>query len=630
MSFSISYVYEIVDRYSANLNRIKMATSQFGDTIKQTSEKAAGFGTKLKGALEKFGNVGTLLAGAGITAGATTALNSLKDSAITFETAMAEVIKATDLDPASQQFKSLRKQILETSVELGKTPAGVAAIVAQGAFLGIPIEKLGKFSAMAGAASVAFGITEEDAGNTIAKLGNMMSLSTEQTGVALDAINTLADRTAASGAGILDIMGRISGNMSSIRMPAEMAAGWAAFAQQITVSPELGASGLNMLIRAMQKIPEEAKKLKVDPNGAIISFLKRVQKADQATVFKVLGDEAGQFAVTASSKLNILNDALKISGDRSAYLGSMQNEVFIKMGTAEGKIAQATSTLELMKIAIGDQLLPVLKELSPAIMDMFKAVADFAGAHPTITRMGLALGALVIAFGVATTAAGIFALALQFTGIGEIILIIMAVAAGITLLSIAIHDNMDWLNKHKMLVETLLIVLAPLIGGISLVVGAFLAFKWAIYDNWEAIKIFAGTLKEFFLFLLTEFDAFDNNLLSDTWHYWAQAVGAAVDYAKQKVDGFVTFFNNIKGTIFGDKNGGGLWNNIKDFYGFGISTEGGNGAMMGSVSAQNAAVAQSSVGVNGQIWVTATGGAAVQKASMETKGPGDLGMNIGG
>ncbi len=71
----------------------------------------------------------------------------------------------------------------------------------------------------------------------------------------MDAINFLADNTATSGKRAVEVVARTVGTMKAIKMPPELVAGWAAFADQVEVTPELAASGLNMMIRRMTKIP---------------------------------------------------------------------------------------------------------------------------------------------------------------------------------------------------------------------------------------------------------------------------------------------------------------------------------------------------------------------------------------
>ena len=144
------------------------------------------------------------------------------NAAMEFETAMSGVKKVVDGTP--EQIQALSAQIQQMSIDMGMGTDAIAEIAAQGGQLGIPIEKLGEFTKMAGEMSVAFGMTAEDAGDAAAKIANVFGLPIEEVGKLGDAINTLGNTSAAKESEIVDVMQRIGGQAKQFGLATEQAA----------------------------------------------------------------------------------------------------------------------------------------------------------------------------------------------------------------------------------------------------------------------------------------------------------------------------------------------------------------------------------------------------------------------
>ena len=94
--------------------------------------------------------------------------------AMKFETAMAGVKKVAE--GTDEQYAKLSDELKKMSAELGISAAEMADLAAAGGQLGIPIEKLSEFTAIASKMSVAFGMTAEEAGNAAATIANVFQL----------------------------------------------------------------------------------------------------------------------------------------------------------------------------------------------------------------------------------------------------------------------------------------------------------------------------------------------------------------------------------------------------------------------------------------------------------------------
>lgn len=459
MSFQIAYTYEIIDKFSAPLSKIESAAkrvdkrlgrltgqtrnsvkamSQFSNVTKgqrddidnygralgRASQEAQGLNKNLKGIPKKFPKVpagaGSGAPGSGLSdkleaaksraaglrgqimdTAAMAALFALPiRQAILFESSMADVKKVLN-DITPDQLIGLEQTIKDLGVSTGLGARGVADIVAAGGRLGIAVESLPDFTTVVSRASVAFDMLPEAAGDALASISNKMKIPISDIGQVADAINHLSDTTAAKAPNMIEILGRTAGTMSLLKMPPEVAAGFASFADQVEVSAQLGASGLNMMINRMEKVPALQKKLLEDPKKAIMSTLQALEKLDDSTRINVIqdifGDEAGRFVKKAVSNLDLLEDTLGKVADKTQFAGSMTREFEVRMATTEGGLNRMSSSLGVAAVNLGAALLPAINEVTAVLVTITSGIASFAQEFPMLTTFIMGTMAALIA-----------------------------------------------------------------------------------------------------------------------------------------------------------------------------------------------------------------------------------------
>lgn len=535
MAFSVSYIYQIQDRYSKTLERINQKTKAFDSGVAKVQNRVG----RLNKSMSGLQNMSSGIAAAGL---ATAAFFPIKH-AIEFESVMADVKKVMN-DITPEQFEDLKEKVMAAGVEVGKMPTGIGRIVESGAKLGINYANMPKFISLVSRASVAFDMLEGTAGDSIAAISNRLKLSIDQTGDLMDAINHLADNTAAGGSKMIEIISRTSGTMSLLRMPANVIAGWAAFADQVEVTPELAASGINMMINRMKVMPGMAEKMVKDPAKTIRDFLGRFETMEPAkrmvALTKVFGSEAGRFASKAVSNLDLLDKTMGLVGDSSKFAGSMSKELQNRLGTTENKLERMKAQLVNIAITFGDAFLPILSDITEAAAPVLKFIRNFTKQSPELSRFAIAFMLIAAAIVPLVAIGGIF-----------------------------------------------ITVFGAVSGTVAVVVGVIIALVSAVIALWDKIKAF-------FKFLL--------------------------NIAKSTVAAIKGLFGSLGDVVSGMMGAvGPIIEGLSGLFGGGADV---------SVTADKAKAMQGSI--NGNILVSAEGGAKVKRAEMNTDIPGNLGLNMAG
>lgn len=390
-NFSISYLYQVRDKMTPVLKKITRNIDKQNDTL--TAQQyiwaklvnlQARFNKKLRTANRDAQKLKDELANSwdeliGIAATAASIMLPVQ-RAMEFESAMAGVAKAANLEKGTEQFIRMEESIRNMTKEIPRTAVEIAQMFEAGARLGISQEDLPEFARLTARTAVAFDLMAEQAGDSLASISAKMGLPISKMESMMDAVNQLENTTSAKGNQMIEIIGRISGAAKAIELSPEQTAGLAAFANQITVSPELAASGLDMMINRMQKIPALHKKLLESPEEAISGMLGALNKLDKiqraAVINKVFGDEAGRFVQAAVGSLELYSSTLGKVADNSEFAGSMNEEFQKQLQTTAAQAQIAKNGLNDMAISLGNRLLPFVYKAAQGIQSVGFFVGD--------------------------------------------------------------------------------------------------------------------------------------------------------------------------------------------------------------------------------------------------------------
>lgn len=131
-------------------------------------------------------------------------------AAMDFESSMADVRKVVDFD-TPQQFKEMEQQLLNMTHRIPMAATELSKIAASGGQLGIARQDIAGFTETIAKMSVAFDMSADAAGDSMAKLANVYKIPIAKIGELGDAINHLSNSSPAKASDIVNTLGRVGG-----------------------------------------------------------------------------------------------------------------------------------------------------------------------------------------------------------------------------------------------------------------------------------------------------------------------------------------------------------------------------------------------------------------------------------
>lgn len=375
-------------------------------------------------------------------------------AAVDFESSMADVRKVVDFD-TPQQLKQMEQDLLNMTHRIPMAGRELAAIAASGGQLGIARQDIAGFTETVAKMSVAFDMSAEQAGDSMAKLANVYQIPIAQIGRLGDAINHLSNNSPAKASDIVNALGRVGGVAKQFGLSELQTASLANAFISLGKTPEIAGTAINgMLTRLMtadkqggkfqatlQAMGISAQQLKRDiaQNGeqALLDFLAKINQlpkdGQMGALVDLFGLEYADDVAVLAGSLDTYRqsiDALKQTDASGGlkFLGSMEKEFAARSATTANNWQLFKNQMAHLAINIGSVMLPAINDLLASLKPLIEQFIQFAQAHPTLIKnIFLALTALVafkagglaVRFGLSLLGSGLWATAgrvLAFSG----------------------------------------------------------------------------------------------------------------------------------------------------------------------------------------------------------------------
>ncbi|KHJ55122.1 hypothetical protein LA66_00065 [Aureimonas altamirensis] len=346
------------------------------------------------------------------------AVDIMKTSA-SFETSLTEIAKKGDL--TEEGLKGVRKEIFSIieSGDVAMDPSEIAASYERGIAAGLPLDKMREFVTLTAQAADSWDMGGEETGNAFAGFQQSLKIGLDDMRSYADLLNTLADAGISDERDIVDFIDRAGASLKDLGMQNETIAAMGATLLDLKMPAEQAATAMNafstkLLTPDGTKASAAAFKtlygsvddfkdlLKTDADKAVRDFFSRLKKLDNFERTSILKDIVGQ---EHSSKLNRLIASIDLYDERvatamdpSQYIGSLSRSYGRKLDTAEAKWKQFVSNLTLMKIDLGDLILPpgvgFLEEAIGEIQKLRGVIEDVGEVWESATGTGFSIKGL--------------------------------------------------------------------------------------------------------------------------------------------------------------------------------------------------------------------------------------------
>lgn len=406
-----------------------------------------GRGRAETGRLSRFGAAASGMTGIGAGIG----ISAVLKQAAAVENAMIDMARATDLPAA--ELKKFEERFMTLSEQIGISTDKLAIMAYEGSKTGIDTKDLDKYVRITANAAVSFEILEDEAGRALGSIKAKMGLNIDQLKEMMDRVNFVADATSADGERMINIMERLSGTFKTLKVDPSVAAGLAAVADQLEFSPELAASGMQMVISKMMLAPKLAEKMIKDPAATIKTVMKKIADLPEhkriAAATKMFGADAAKFAVKMAEGMLLFDDTMKKAADAKA-INSMEREMASKLKSLTVLWKNMKNAVTNVMVAIGEGLAPDIKRFGEYLNEITPKIREFVREHPGIVKFaaGIALVTAMITLAVPVVWALFAALSFVGAAVGLLLSPIGLAVAAVAALGAAIAWRWDeWISS---------------------------------------------------------------------------------------------------------------------------------------------------------------------------------------
>jgi TP901 family phage tail tape measure protein len=359
--------------------------------------------------------------------------------AVEYENTFADVKKVVNFSDKKEEAE-YRTSMMKLAGRLGVQQDGIADIVTAAGQSGIEKSQLLQFAESATKMSVAWDVSAEEAGSTLATWRAAMGLTQKNALDLADATNYLSNNMNAKAKDIAAVMVRQGSTAMGAGLNYNQTAALSASLIAGGATQEVAATALKNITGrltsgyaatatqqdAMGRIGFNAEELadmmQQDAQGTLVEVmrgLKDVNATDRgAVISQLFGEEVkgavAKLVTTLDDDKNGLVAAFAKVANQADRTNSVNDEYANRAATRGHKLAMLGAKFDRMTIALGDRLLPVLDAVLPPLMSVVDSVANFAEANPQ-----LASGLLGVAAAIAVVKAGAIAFKLAKLTLGN-------------------------------------------------------------------------------------------------------------------------------------------------------------------------------------------------------------------
>lgn len=402
---------------------------------------------------------GASMIGAGVVMAAPV-VKSVQDFA-SFEDAMLGVARQVpgakdDGAQLTAVYAAVREQVHALGREIPLTTNQIAEMITAGARMEVGkdaktpeemVRQLAEFTRNSAAMAIAFDAVPDEIAEQMGKVAKNFGIPVTSIGNLADAINYLDDNAISKGGDIINVLNRISGVISTVKMSANDAAALGSTLLTLGDRPEVAATAINAITQKLAAATKGSKKfqqavkeigwssvdiqrgMQTDATATYMELFKRLEKVapdkrvgimvelvglEHSDTLAKLANGAGEF----KRQLELAN-AEAAKGSMGREMESRQQALSAQFAMARNRAYELTTTLgESLKpglLALLDVVNPIVERMAAWARENQGTVAVLMGVVATIAVVLAVVGTLTLAVGtlLAPIALANYALALM-------------------------------------------------------------------------------------------------------------------------------------------------------------------------------------------------------------------------
>ena len=321
------------------------------------------------------------------------------------ESGFIGVAKTTGL--VGEEFKKLENELLNMSTSMaGVELSGLQSVAETAGQLGISgVDNILEFTRVITMMGTATDLSAEDAATAMAKLGNSMGIPVEEFERLGSVINELSNNTTATANDLVNMGQRISGTGKTFGLTADEVLAFSATLTDVGMSAELGGTAISKVMVQMLKdtegfaeasgvsLEEFSDTIKNKPIEALKLFISELGKLEKGAKIQTLDDlglkSSGvtQTMLKLSNATDTLTKNLALAGDEWVRNTSLQTEYETAASGLEAQWKRVENSLTVLGYKVGQELLPMFKELIDDTVRWFDTLDSGAVEHPDKKRI---------------------------------------------------------------------------------------------------------------------------------------------------------------------------------------------------------------------------------------------------
>ncbi|WP_063334057.1 phage tail tape measure protein [Marinomonas sp. TW1] len=340
--------------------------------------------------------------------------------AVDYENTFADVKKVVNFTDQKEEAQ-YRTEMMKLAGRLGVEQKGIADIVTAAGQSGIEKDQLLQFAESATKMSVAWDVSAEEAGSTLATWRAAMGLTQKHALDLADSTNYLSNNMNAKAKDIAAVMVRQGSTAMGAGLNYNQTAALSASLIAGGATQEVAATALKNITGrltsgyaataaqqdAMGRIGFNAEELadmmQQDAQGTLVEVMRGLQDVNAtdrgAVISQLFGEEVkgavAKLVTTLDDDKNGLVAAFAKVANQADRTNSVNDEYANRAATRGHKLAMLGAKFDRMTIVLGDRLLPVLDAVLPPLMSVVDSVANFAEANPQLTSSLLGVAAAI-------------------------------------------------------------------------------------------------------------------------------------------------------------------------------------------------------------------------------------------